>query len=105
MYLDFFLFKDSLLIFSNSFTLFNIVFTCCLISLVHEFKDWIVVNRVVSSAYITYLNVLLDFGKSFMYITKKTWAYHGALWHTCSNRQSFRNTIVECNILFSIYAI
>ena len=30
------------------------------------------VNRVVSSEYITYLNVLLDFGKSFMYITKRS---------------------------------
>ena len=52
MYLDFFIFKDSLLIFSHSFTLFNYVFKFCTISLVHEFKDWIVVNRVVSSAYI-----------------------------------------------------
>ena len=48
------------------------MFKCCLISLVHEFKDWIVVNRVVSSAYITYLNVLLDFGRSLMYITKRS---------------------------------
>ena len=67
MYLDFFIFKDSLLIFSHSFTVFNSVLKCCLISLVHEFKDWIVVNRVVSSAYI-----LLDFGKSLMYITKRS---------------------------------
>ena len=48
------------------------MFKCCSISLVHEFKDWIVVSNVVSSAYITYLNVLLDFGKSFMYITKRS---------------------------------
>ena len=37
MYLDFFIFKDSLLsllIFSNSFTLFNYVFKCCSIFLV-----------------------------------------------------------------------
>ena len=72
MYLDFFIFKDSLLIFSHSFSLFNSVFKCCSISLKHEFKDWIVVNKVVSSAYITYLNVLLDFCKSFMYITKRS---------------------------------
>ena len=72
MYLDFYILKDSLLIFSHSFTLFNSVFKCCSTSLVHEFKDWIVVNRVVSSAYITYLNVLLDFGKLLMYITKRS---------------------------------
>ena len=72
MYLDFFIFKDSLLMFSHLFTLFNYVLKCCSISLVLEFKDWIVVNRVVSSAYITYLNVLLDFGGSLMYITNKS---------------------------------
>ena len=101
MYLDFFILKDSLLIFSHSFTLFNSVFKCCSTSLVHEFKDWIVVNRVVSSAYITYLNVLLDFGKLLMYITKRS----GALSHNCSNRHSFRNAIVICNILFSIFQV
>ena len=75
MYLDFFIFfifKDSLFIFRHSFTLFNYVFKCYSIYLVHEFKDWIVVNRVVSPAYITYLNVLLDFGRSLMYITKRS---------------------------------
>ena len=54
----------------KDFTLFNSVFKCCSISLVHEFKDLIVVNRVISSAYITYLNVLLDFSKLLTYITK-----------------------------------
>ena len=96
MYLDFFMFKDSLLMFSLSLTLFNYVFKCCSISLVHEFKDWIVVNRVVSSAYITCLNVF------FCVYYKNKWAYYGALWHTCSNRQSFRNVIIVCEILFSI---
>ena len=33
-------------------------------------KNYYIVTRVESSAYITYLNVLLDSGKSFMYITK-----------------------------------
>ena len=59
MLLDFFIFKDSLLISSNYFTLFNSVFKCCSISLVHEFKYWIVVNRVVSSEYIAYFNIFL----------------------------------------------
>ena len=32
------------------------------------FDDWIIVNNVVSSANITYLNVSLEFGESYIHI-------------------------------------
>ena len=101
MYLDFFIFKDSLLIFSHSFTLFNSVFKSCLISLVHEFKDCIVVNRVVSSAYITYLNVLLDFDKLLMYITKRS----GPIMETCGTPVVIGRVSEKLSLYVTLFSI
>jgi hypothetical protein len=72
IYLDFFTVKDSLLMFSHSFILFSSIFKWCSTSLGHMSIDWIVVNKVLSSAYIIYLNVSHEFDKSVTYIKNKS---------------------------------
>ena len=67
--MDLFLFNDNLLILSHSIIFRTSSFTADSVLLfgILSLKDLMVLNKVVSSAYIIKLNILLAFGKSFMY--------------------------------------
>ena len=68
--MDLFLFNDNLLILNHSIIFRISSFTADLVLLfgILSLQDLMVLNKMVSSAYIIKLNILLAFGKSFMYI-------------------------------------
>ena len=72
--MDLFLFNDNLLILSHSISIYILLyyssFTADSVLLfgMLSLKDLMVLNKVVSSAYIIKLKILLAFGKLFMYI-------------------------------------
>ena len=70
IYLVLFLFNDNLLILSHSIIFRSSSFTpdSVLLFGILSLQDLMVLNKVVSSAYIIKFNILLAFGKSFMYI-------------------------------------